>query len=366
MDRSGLSRSDRAAWVVAAAGGAVLVVALFIFMGSQGWGYDFAAYDAAARRLLAGEPLYLPDTAQLYAAGAYEGLYLYPPPLAIALMPLALAPPDVATFLWLVLRVVALVVGCAVMPVARWTRLATFGVACLSFPVLNDLNLGNISVLAFALVAVAWRWSGTPVAAIAHAVLVAIRIPFLLYFLTWLARADMRRIAATAVAGLALLALSLPIVGVQTYVDYVTIIRSLPDISTGPHNLSLKSTLVAVNAPEAVAMVAVPLGAMFAAGATVFAARRRDAAVAVVVTAIATLLVWPFLHPHYLVLLILPAALLADRGWRLAVLLPLAGWLPDPILPLVPLLVIVALLRIGPAPVPEAGQLPSADVAATS
>jgi hypothetical protein len=361
MDRSGSSRLDVAAWVVAGLGGAVLTVALLIFMSSAGWGYDFAAYDAAARRLLAGEPLYLPETAQLYAAGAYEGLYLYPPPLAIALMPLALVPPDAATFIWLALRVAALIVGCAVMPVARWTRLMAFGFACCSFPVLNDLNIGNVSVMAFALTAVAWRWSGSPAAAIAHAFLVAIRIPFVLYFVTWVARADVQRIVATTVAGLILLALSLPIVGVQTYVDYVTIIRDLPDISTGPHNLSLKSTLLDVGASEVVATLVGLIGAVSAAGAAAFAARRRDDSVAIVVTAVATLLVWPFLHPHYLVLLVLPAALLADRGWRIAVLLPLAGWLPGAFLPIVIVTVIVALLRVGPAAAPDAGQ--SASVA---
>lgn len=293
-------------------------------------------------------PLYLPDTAQSYAAGAYEGLYLYPPPLAVALVPLALAPEDVATFVWMIARVVAQVIGCAIMPVQRWVRLVTFGVACFSFPVLNDLNLGNISVVVFALTAAAWRWSGRPGAAIGHAFLIAIRTPFILYFVTWSLRTDVRRIATTMAAGLALLILSVPIVGLQAYVDYVTIIRSLPDISTGPHNLSLKSTLMALDAPEVLAVLAVPLGAIAALAAVVFAALRRDETIAMIVTAVATLLVWPFLHPHYLVLLILPAAVLADRGWRPAVLLPLAGWLPGPILPIVPLLVLVALLKVGP------------------
>jgi hypothetical protein len=57
----------------------------------------------------------------------------------------------------------------------------------------------------------------------------------------------------------------------------------------------------------------------------------------------------PFIHPHYLVLLLLPAALLAERGHWWGLLLPLAGWLPDPVLPFVaPItLVLLALTREG-------------------
>jgi hypothetical protein len=66
--------------------------------------------------------------------------------------------------------------------------------------------------------------------------------------------------------------------------------------------------------------------------------------VAFVVTAMATLLTAPFMHPHYLVMLLLPAALLADRGryWGLA--LPLLGWLPGDSLPLVALGTLLILL----------------------
>ncbi len=49
----------------------------------------------------------------------------------------------------------------------------------------------------------------------------------------------------------------------------------------------------------------------------------------------APLLVAPFFHPHYLVALLIPAAFLANRGRPWAVVLPLLGWLPGPVLPLV-------------------------------
>jgi hypothetical protein len=324
-----------AAPVAAVLGAMLLVLAVGIFIGSAGSGYDFAAYDAAARRIVAGEALYVPNTAQLYATGAYQGLYLYPPPMAIALAPLAVVSSGAATAAWLVIRLVLLVLGCLALPVGRTTRWLIFAVACVSFPVLFDLNLGNVSIVVFALSALAWRTMESPVAAVAHAALIAIRFPFGLFFVEWLVERRFRRIAWTIGAGVLLIALSLPIVGVSTYLDYVTILRGLPDISTGPHNLSLKSTALALGAPGSLAALLVPVGYVVGLVAVLFAARRRDRDVAFVVTATATLLVAPFIHPHYLVLLLLPAALLVERGRAWALALPLLGWLPDPVLPLI-------------------------------
>lgn len=324
-------------------------MASLTFIGSRGYGYDFAAYDAAARRIVEGAALYLPDTAQRYAAGAYEGLYLYPPPLAVALLPLTALSADAATLVWFIARIVALAIGCLILPVALRVRLMVFAVACVSYPVLFDLNLGNVSVLTFALTAAAWRASGSWPAALAHATLIAIRQPFGIFFVMWAARWDARRMAMTLAAGLALFAVTLPVVGLATYADFLTILRGLPDITTGPYNLSLKSTVLAIGAPESLASFAVPSGAAFALVASIVAARRRDDAVALAVTAVATMLVSPFLHPHYLALLLVPAALLADRGRPWGLLLPLAGWLPDPLLPVVAIVAIVSLLTLPPS-----------------
>jgi len=138
--------------------------------------------------------------------------------------------------------------------------------------------------------------------------------------------------------------LTLPIVGMAGYVDYVTILRGLGDISTGPHNLSLATTLEAIGVGQSVARFAVPVGILFAVAVTVLAARRRDAEVALVAAFTSALLFGPFFHPHYLVGLLLPAALLADRGWWLALGLPLLGWLPGEVLPVVAVVASLATL----------------------
>jgi hypothetical protein len=311
--------------------------------------------------------VYVPDTAARYAAGAYGGLYLYPPQLAIALVALTVFDPTAATLAWLLIRIGLLVLGCAVLPVRPAIRFLAFAVACVSYPVLFDLNLGNISVLAFALSAIAWRTADGPAAAFAHAALISMRVPFGIFFVQWLVQRRWRSIVWTIAAGVTLILLSLPIVGVTTYLDYVTILRGLPDISTGPHNLSLRSTAMALSVGPDVAALVMPVGYVLGLAAVVYAARRRDPDVAFVVSATATLMVSPFIHPHYLVLLLLPAALLADRGRGWALALPLVGWLPDPFLPLAAPLAIALLLTTrpaaarpdpGPAP-PDPGPAPS-------
>jgi hypothetical protein len=337
--------------IVGAALGAILLVAAgFSLVDSRGFAYDFGAYDSAARRVAAGEPLYPADTAQAYSEGRYEGLYLYPPPLAVALTPVALVPAREAAIGWFVLRLVLLALGCWAMPVSRTARLATFAVAAVSFPVLFDLNLGNISVFVFALSAFAWRLLDGPVAALIHASLVAIRFPFGAFFVLWLVQRRFRMIVFTMLAGLGLIVASLPIVGVGAYRDYVTILAGLPDVSTGVHNFSLKSTALAIGLPASIAAFATIVGVLASLAAIAFAGRRRDTDVAFVVTAVATLLTAPFMHPHYLVMFLLPAALLVDRGRYWGLMLPLLGWLPifglvpDDAMPLVVLATLAILL----------------------
>ena len=328
--------------LLGAAGVVAILLAVPIFIGSAGFGYDFAAYDLAARRLASGEPLYPPGTAEAYNAGAYAGLYLYAPPLAVALMPMAAVTADTATMLWFVARLAVLAAGCALLPVRTEVRVATFGIAALSFPVLFDLNVGNLSIVLFALSAAVWRWLDRPLGSAALAVILTVRYPFAIVLAWWLARGRPAPIAWTIGAGLAILALTLPIVGIAGYVDYVTILRQLGDISTGPHNLNLGVTVAALGGGPELGLVANVAGIGVAVLAVVYAGRRCDREAGLAVALAASLLFGPFFHPHYLVELLVPAALLAERHrwWGLA--LPLLGWLPGAALPLVAMAGIVA------------------------
>ena len=101
-------------------------------------------------------------------------------------------------------------------------------------------------------------------------------------------------------------------------------------------------------------------GGVLGLAAVWFAATRRDADTAFVVTAVATLLTAPFLHPHYLVILLIPAAFLFDRMSPAAIAIPLLGWLPGPLLPLAVLAVLVVLLLPAVDRRREPGILPGA------
>jgi hypothetical protein len=80
-------------------------------------------------------------------------------------------------------------------------------------------------------------------------------------------------------------------------------------------------------------LVLVPVYAL--ALVAVAMSRRRDPEVGFMVTAGAALLLAPLIWDHYLSLVLLPAAFLAERGQPWALLLLLATWLPGELLPFV-------------------------------
>ena len=327
--------------IVAAAGVAILILVARSFIGSSGFAYDFEAYHSAARRLVDGLPLYPPGAAEAYNSGAYQGLYLYAPPLAIAMMPIAQVDLQAAAVAWLWLRVAVLIAAIAILPISRGARAGTIAVAALTFPVWYDLNLGNVSVVLFALSAIVWRYRTSPVAAVALAFAGVVRYPFAIVGLALVLARRFRQVASTIVAGLLICAATLAVVGVSGWLDYVRFVGALRDLSGGEQHLSLANTAAALGLPGP-SGAWVGLGIAIALAATWMAARRRDFEIAVVVSLTATLLFAPFFHPHYLVQLLVPAAYLAGRGqwWGLA--LPLLGWLPGEVQPLAAVLGIVA------------------------
>lgn len=345
----------------------MLLLAARSFVASDGFAYDYLAYDAASRRLASGLPLYPPGLAEAYNSGSYAGLYLYPPPLAVALVPFViLAPvPDTAALAWLGLRVAALAIGSALLPVSWVARGAVFAVASISFPVWYDLNLGNLSVVLFAISAVIWRFEGRAIGSVALAVAGVLRYPFGIVLLAWAAARRWRPVAWTILAGVVIGLATIPFVGIQGWFDYLAALTGLRDVSAGEHNLSFATTAAAYRLPGPAGLwVAFGMGAAILASA--YAALRRDSATATVVALAATILFFPFFHPHYLVQLLIPAAFLAGRRqwWGLA--LPLLGWLPGDLMAPAALLGILAPLlparfaALGAGPVRAGGELPGA------
>ena len=327
-------RSTAIALALGVTGAVLLLAALAVFSASSGYGYDLGAYLSAAARVAAGGTPYQPQTLNGPFNPGPPGLYLYPPPLAVLLAAVTRLATPVVEAGWWILRVGLLVVGCAALPVPRWVRGAVLLVLAVSYPTLIDLNLGNVSLLVLVVSCLTWRWLDRPAGGRLTALALAVRPTLVVVPLWWLARRQWQALAWTVGSGVALVVLTLPLVGLGAYADYLTVVRNLSNVTGVTHNVDLASAALLLGLGPGIVRPALVLQYALGVGAVALALRQDREAGFVMVT-VASLLLAPLIWVHYLVVLALPAALLAARGYRWGVLLPLLGWLPEPVLPLV-------------------------------
>jgi glycosyl transferase family 87 len=220
---------------------------------------------------------------------------------------------------------------CAIMPISRTARLAVLGVACLSAPVIQDLNLGNASLVVTFFAVVAWRFLDRPAGAASIAASISIRPTMALFVLWWLVRGRLRVVAWTIGFALVLFALTLPFVGIAGWLDYVRVIGNLTEFERIYRNFALGALVGHAGAPSWLAQLALYAGYAVGVGA-VLLSLRRDRELSFVVTLGATLLLSPLLWDHYLTNILVPAAFMAGRGRWWALILPLLCWLPQELL----------------------------------
>ena len=333
-------RGRAASWPLLAAVAAAILGLAWLILGlatlpdSKAWGFDFAAYHGAASRLADGLGLY----AARSLSGPFEptsaGLYLYPPPFAVGMLPLAAVPLESATAAWYVFHVLALAAACALLPVRPVIRVAGFAVTALAFAVVRDLALGNVSVMLLVPLAITWRWLDRPAGSLAMALTIAVKPTTAIYLAWWALRRRWWALGWCLAGGAVILLVTLPLVGVQSYLDYLTMLRNVSGVTGAPGNLDLGSTMVRLGLTEPLPTLAY-LGGVIAAAVAVIASLRRDREVGFMVTLGASLLLSPLLWDHYLAALLLPATFLAQRGRPWALLLPLLTWLPAVALPAV-------------------------------
>src|SRR3954471_5614975 len=160
--RSGLDLGAlaRAALPVAAIASLLLIPGLVLLPAATSGtlGFDFLAYHGAAVRILAGERLYDPTIQQ---TGGF-GLFYYPPPFVLLVLPLAILPGAVAVWVWTALMLAAFAAGVAAMPVPATVRWLTILLAGLSWPFAYVIKLGQVGPLLFLLFAIGWRWMDRP------------------------------------------------------------------------------------------------------------------------------------------------------------------------------------------------------------
>ncbi len=309
------------------------------------WGFDIEAYVAAAARLQADGSLYARIQVDApFIPGGY-GFYQYAPPFGVAMLPLTGLSIGEAAAVWYFVKVAALLVACLIMPVKLPVRALTFTCMALSAWVLHDLILGNVSLFMLLPLAIAWRFLDRPLGSIAVAVAIAIR-PSLGAILIWqLLRRRWRIAAWTIGAGLALMVLSLPFVGIDGYREYISILGNLQIPGAGSDNRDLGATIVGMGLDERWLAV-LRLGGTALGLGLIVAGLRKDRETGYMIAVAASMLLVGLLWEHYLITLALPLALIADR-WRPLVLLVVGvSYLPQAITPLVLLGVLLALFLV--------------------
>ena len=303
-----------------------VTIATILWAAGSTLGYDYLAYDAAARRVLAGQPLY--DLS--YAAAGSFGLFYYPPTFIPLVLPFAaLLDAHAATLAWITTLLAAFVAGVAVLPVRPSVRWAVLLLAGLSWPFLYALKLGQVGPLLFLAGALTWRWAERPaVAGAAIAAGTAIKVqPVLMLGWALVTRRWRTLLAGLGVLGI-LCALATSVGGFGAWGDFATLLLRVSDPVGTPDNLTVGAIAFRAGLPRdgATSLQVASIGLV--AIVTVWTWVRSPAATAIVVTAVASQLVSPIVWAHYAVILLLPVALLLERRQWWAAALPIVTWLP--------------------------------------
>ena len=309
---------------VLAVGGLLLValigasLALVLAASGYTFAFDYLAYDAAARRLLAGEPLF---DLSFETTGTF-GLFYYPPTFIVLVLPFALLPALAASWAWIVALVAATAVAIALLPVRREVRAIVGILVGLSWPFLFAVKVGAVGPLLLLAFVVGWRWvrSDVPLAA-SIAVGAAVKLQPLL-LLGWLALVGRWRALAIGLALVALAALGATLVaGPGAWGDFVTLILRVSDASTHPQNFAPVTVAYFLGAPLEVAR-AIQVGWLVViAGLVLMSARWATPEASYVVAVVATQVSSPILWDHYALVLALPVAWLLQRRqwWAIAI-----------------------------------------------
>jgi glycosyl transferase family 87 len=315
-----------ALWVVLGIAAALRLAQFLAFATTDHWGYDFAAYFGAGVDVLAGRSPYEP----FQIAGAYSpqsgGLFIYPPAFAAVMAPLAAAFDDYRVATWLWSAIGAAILAVVVLAVSRrealmerrdqgLVLLAAFAFA----PVIGELVMGNVHLLILGLLAAAWIavQRGTDRGEIVAGGLIGIATLIKIFpgvLILWLLLTGrVRGAIAALIAMVALAVVSLPVVGLEAWLQYPAVLFNLgaPD---NTRDILAPTVWLSTVMPPLLARLVVT-GACL--GAVVWTTLRRSERVSFGVAVAASILIAPAVYQHYLALFVLPM-LLAVRSVPLA------------------------------------------------
>lgn len=316
----------RAAYAVALCGAvAWMVLILEAAAGSGTLGYDFRAYDLAVDRLLAGRSMYSSDA---QAMGGF-GLFFYPPPFALLILPVALLPTELAVWTWTALLSAATVAAIGLLPVSLRTRRVVLLLAALSWPLVYAIKLGQVGPLLLLLFAVGWRWLDRPwPLGLATGLGAVIKLqPALL--IGWMAVTGRRRAPLIAVALIALLAAVATVVaGPQVWGDWAALLGRASRPVLAENDMGFGRLAYLAGVPEAAATAIHYANVGLVVAVTTFAVLRASPAASYLAVVVASQFVSPVLWDHYALILLLPIAWLIERGRMWTALIALATSTP--------------------------------------
>jgi glycosyl transferase family 87 len=275
--------------------------------------YDFAIFLRASEDVRAGDSPYVdPDTISEDSPAPY----VYPPLLAIVLLPATVLPEEVRgsspAGVLVSLLLIACVVGTlALLDVRDWR---CYPVALLYPPTLENVEYGAVGPVLALLVALAWRYRDRvwPVAASVGAA-IALKV-FVWPLLVWLAVT--RRWAGAVGAALVAIGLALgswAAIGFDGIADYPDLLRRLSDVEA-ENSYSAYAILVTIGLPSGLAHALVVAAAVALLVLAWRAARGADGDRRALTLALAAgFVLTPILWLHYLVLLVVPIALARPR-----------------------------------------------------
>jgi alpha-1,2-mannosyltransferase len=298
-----------------------LVVGLLGLSAAEGllsWDVRFA-YLPAAEAVLDGESPYpaLDDPILDEQKG-----YVYPPQLALALVPLSFLPTPVVAFLVALLMLTLVGVTLYVLEVRD---LRCYAAAAMWVPVISGFLLGNVSIpLALAL-AVVWRYRDS-VRAPAVALGLAVSAKLLLWpMFVWMIVT--RRIQSALLAvllGVGLTLVAWAAIGFAGLTGYPDLLQRLSDLQS-ERSYSIVGMVATLGLPDASGRVLTLLVGGGLLIACVVFARRDDEERAFTCAVGATLALSPIVWLHYLVLLLVPLGIHRPR-FTLLWLLPVLLW----------------------------------------
>ena len=299
----------------------LLYLAIFVASASYTLAFDYLAYDAAARRVLVGASPY--DLA-LSRPGEF-GLFFYPAPFLLLVLPLTLVPPQIAGALWIGGLVACFIAAILLLPVRDEVRWITLALAGLSWPLIFSVKVGQVAPILVLLFVIGWRWlDRPPVVGIVAALGTLIKIQPVLLFGWLLLERRWRDIAVGVVVVLVASVVATLVVGVAGWTDFLKLMTGLDDPLVQPANFSPGTIayFLGLSRPLAGALQYGLAAAVVLLGIWLQRTGTRESSYLLAV--LATQLVSPILWDHYALILVLPVAWLFQRRQWWAALIPLS------------------------------------------